>query len=502
MIQYEDLRISGKELGRGGFGVVYKGSWRMTDVAVKELLLTQLTDATLHEFEAEANTMKALRHPNIVAFYGYCTRPKYCIVMEYMPQGSLYNILHNLQADITWEVRLRIASDITRGLVYLHAENIVHRDIKSMNVLLNEHSKACLADFGLARVKTETLSVTSRSSQAAGTVRWMAPELFKRRAVYTRKSDMYSLGITLWELASRKIPFQDSASNDVVPMWVKDGEREDIPEDCPAKLASVIKVCWDGDPGLRPDAQDVAEFLMSDGDLDLADILSSRRSASVSQSSGFSYASNLASAVDRKPVSRGGRRSRAAPLPSPIAEAIEHSSGSGPITSASPPSSSSNTKPLELLTEEELDKWLTAVKLQVVIPKLKEHCVNGETLAMCETIEELIEFGCITGHARVLFKKIQEAKSSGGVSLSSLSPPPADSPTDAAPSPVPAPAPSPASPGKSISPSYHFCCTSLRSSAQLLPLRLRLWLPPGPFLKRRPLSWFQVLTCPVLHLIY
>ena len=93
MIQYEDLRISGKELGRGGFGVVYKGSWRMTDVAVKELLLTQLTDATLHEFEAEANTMKALRHPNIVAFYGYCTRPKYCIVMEYMPQGSLYNIL-------------------------------------------------------------------------------------------------------------------------------------------------------------------------------------------------------------------------------------------------------------------------------------------------------------------------------------------------------------------------------------------------------------------------
>jgi len=154
-----------------------------------------------------------------------------------------------------------------------------------------------------------------------------------------------------------------------------------------------------------------------------------------------------------------------------------------------------------MLTDEELDRWLTVVKLQVVIPKLKEHGVNGEMLALCESIEELIEFGCVTGQARVLFKKIQEVKSSGGVPLSLLSPP-TDWPSDAAPSPVPAPAPSPASPGKSISPPYHFCCTSLRLSAQLLPLRLRLWLPPGPFLKRRPLSWFQVLTGPVLHLIY
>eukprot|EP01042_Synura_sphagnicola_P001401 gene1401-biopygen1500 len=110
-----------------------------------------------------------------------------------------------------------------------------------------------------------------------------------------------------------------------------------------------------------------------------------------------------------------------------------------------PPPAPSATKPLELLTKEELDRWLTVVKLQVVIPKLKEHGVNGEMLAQCESIEELIEFGCVTGQARGLFKKIQEVKSSGGVSLSSLSPP-TDSPSDAAPSPIPAPAPSPATP--------------------------------------------------------
>ena len=70
MIRYEDLQISQKELGRGGFGVVFKGTWLMTEVAVKEFLLSGLTDETLREFEAEANTMRALRHPNIVAFYG------------------------------------------------------------------------------------------------------------------------------------------------------------------------------------------------------------------------------------------------------------------------------------------------------------------------------------------------------------------------------------------------------------------------------------------------
>ena len=89
---------------------------------------------------------------------------------------------------------------------------------------------------------------------------------------------------------------------------------------------------------------------------------------------------------------------------------------------------------------------MTVVKLQVVIPKLKEHGVNGEMLALCESIEELVEFGCATGQAKMLLKKMQEVKSSGGVSLSLLSP--TDSPSDAAPSPVPASALSPASSGK------------------------------------------------------
>ena len=114
-------------------------------------------------------------------------------------------------------------------------------------------------------MKTDTLAVSTKSSQAAGTLRWMAPELFFPRAVYTRKSDVYSLGWVLWELASRRIPFQEAPSIELISKWVKEGVREGIPEDCPAGLANVIKDCWDGDPAKRPEANAVVVLLVSGG---------------------------------------------------------------------------------------------------------------------------------------------------------------------------------------------------------------------------------------------
>eukprot|EP01042_Synura_sphagnicola_P036375 gene36375-biopygen3689 len=235
----------------------------MTDVAIKELLWGQLSHDAVEELKAEAQTMRALRHPNIVQFLGYSIDPRPCIVMEYMPRGSLHKLLRNRQVEMSWDMRMRIALDITRGLIYLHAVNIVHRDIKSMNVLLTA-DKACLADFGLARVKTETRAASTISVQAVGTLRWMAPELFSPRAVFTRKSDVYSLGFTLWELATRELPFEGTSSNELIGFWVRRGYREDIPEDCPAKLASAITSCWHADPTCRPEADAVATLLMSE----------------------------------------------------------------------------------------------------------------------------------------------------------------------------------------------------------------------------------------------
>ena len=104
-------------------------------------------------------------------------------MMEYMPRGSLHQLMRDRQAEILWDVLMPIGMDITRGDRPIYTLRILC--IMGMNVLLTE-GNACLADFGLARVKTETLAVSTGSSQAAGTLRWMAPELFSPRAAYSR----------------------------------------------------------------------------------------------------------------------------------------------------------------------------------------------------------------------------------------------------------------------------------------------------------------------------
>jgi serine/threonine protein kinase len=270
-VNYQELNKA-QILGQGGFGIVYQGTWHYSEVAIKETLLPleQLSSEAKKEFAAEVQVMASLRNPNIVQFYGYCLSPRYCIVMEYMPEGSLYNALRTEKL-IDWTPRLKIATDIACGLAFLHKAKILHRDIKSLNVLLDKGLRAKLTDFGLSKIKTETLtSPTTKTSakDSVGTLAWMAPELFKRRAVYTAKSDIYSLGVTLWELAARKNPFSDAHNPGLIQSWVEKGDREEFPEDCPLKLRSVIEACWDGDPAKRPDSDLVACFFTSKEDED------------------------------------------------------------------------------------------------------------------------------------------------------------------------------------------------------------------------------------------
>lgn len=266
-IDYKELTF-GRELGKGGFGIVYQGTWRQhAQVAIKQLLFDDISPEASEEFDTESRVMARLHSPHIVQFYGYCTSPRRCIVMEHMPNGSLYSILRNAKQSLDWSIRIRIAIDIASGIAFLHQEHILHRDIKSLNVLLDASYGAKLTDFGLSKVKSESKSqsmATRTNREAVGTIAWMAPELFARKAIYTQKSDIYSFGITLWELASRKIPFADAGNPSLIPSWVSKGEREDIPKDCPQKLASLITACWEASPDKRPDANTVATYLKSD----------------------------------------------------------------------------------------------------------------------------------------------------------------------------------------------------------------------------------------------
>ncbi len=239
---------------------MYEGVWNEQPVAIKQLKAQHLTEKAIKELRQEAQIMFQLgvESKYIVPLKKICLEaPHYSLVMELMPKGSLYHLLHNGQ-DLPWMIRFQIALDAAWGLKDLHAYSILHRDLKSLNILLDDRLRAKLADFGLARVKQET---SSQSSLAKGTVLWMAPELFKRKAEVTAAADIWSLGMVLWELSTREIPFKDAQNQLQAMGWIKDGEKEEIPVDCPVELKLIIESCWDLTPTNRPTAVQVVERL-------------------------------------------------------------------------------------------------------------------------------------------------------------------------------------------------------------------------------------------------
>ncbi len=257
-IQNKEI-VYGQRLGAGGFGEVFQATWNHTNVAVKQLYLKNLSETIVQEFQKEVDVHLNLRHPNIVQMYGVTSHQPYGMVMEFMENGSLDHYLQkNPPQNVSWTLKYKIASAVSKALLFLHKNGIIHRDLKSLNVLLNEVLMAKICDFGLAKVKTETKSKTG----FAGTIQWSAPELFKLKPVYNEKTDIYSYGITLWELASHEYPYKETPVL-AIPSLVKDGERETFPENTPKAFEKLAKKCWDGQAEKRPELESVIVTLES-----------------------------------------------------------------------------------------------------------------------------------------------------------------------------------------------------------------------------------------------
>ena len=230
-----------KELGRGNFGVVHLGHYRHNEAAIKTLLISNYSESALKEFKQEVSCMSQLRSPNIVNFYGVCLEKPYAIIMEYVPQGSLYAILPSNEAKSWgWAVKYRIALDISSGLEYLHDCNMMHRDLKSPNVLLDHQYRAKITDFGLSKVKQET-SIKS-TVHMVGSLLWMAPELFEGKEA-SQASDIFSLAIILLELVTHERPWKSAPNPSMVGFYLLQKKREVIPKDCPKNLAALISKC-------------------------------------------------------------------------------------------------------------------------------------------------------------------------------------------------------------------------------------------------------------------
>ncbi|KAK4489141.1 hypothetical protein RD792_004935 [Penstemon davidsonii] len=193
-------------LGRGGFGVVYKGEMQDgTKIAVKRMESGVMGTKGMNEFQAEISVLTKVRHRHLVALLGYCVNgSERLLVYEYMPQGTLSQHLFEWRElgyrFLTWKQRVTVALDVARGVEYLHSlaqQSFIHRDLKPLNILLSDDMRAKVADFGL--VKNAPDGKYSIETRLAGTFGYLAPEYAATGRV-TTKVDVYAFGVVLMEL--------------------------------------------------------------------------------------------------------------------------------------------------------------------------------------------------------------------------------------------------------------------------------------------------------------
>ncbi|KAH6793011.1 Mitogen activated protein kinase kinase like protein [Perilla frutescens var. hirtella] len=254
-IDFSEL-IIGVRVGIGFFGEVFRGTWNGLEVGIKVFLEQDPTAENIEDFCNEISILSRIRHPNVILFLGACTTPpRLSLVTEYMEMGSLYYLIHasGLKKKLSWQRRLKILCDICRGLISIHRMNIVHRDLKSANCLVNKHWVVKICDFGLSR-KLTTRPI--KDSCSAGTPEWMAPELI-RNEPFTEKCDIFSLGVIMWELCTLKRPWEGIPSVQVVYAVGNDGQTLEIPE---GPLGKLIADCW-AEPDERPNCREVLSRL-------------------------------------------------------------------------------------------------------------------------------------------------------------------------------------------------------------------------------------------------
>ncbi|KAH7285500.1 hypothetical protein KP509_33G031200 [Ceratopteris richardii] len=246
-----------RKIASGSFGDLYKGTYCGQDVAIKVLKSERLNENLQREFAKEVYIMRKIRHKNVVQFIGACTRPPHlCIVTEFMAGGSVYDHLHKHKNTFKLPALLKVAIDVSRGMDYLHQCNIIHRDLKAANLLIDENEVIKVADFGVARVQAQNGVMTAET----GTYRWMAPEVIEHWP-YNRKADVFSFGIVLWELLTGKLPYEHLTPLQAAVGVVQKGLRPTIPKNIHPRVAELLPRCWQQDPAERPEFSELTTTL-------------------------------------------------------------------------------------------------------------------------------------------------------------------------------------------------------------------------------------------------
>ncbi len=296
MIDYSDL-VQTKVIGEGAFGKVYLGKWHETDVAIKALtslgalgiaagqIASYATEAdvkdALKTLEREVGLMVGMRHPNVILFLGVCPDPP-CVVTEYCSKGSLYDVLLEakenplLARSLTWYRRVSMMLDAAKGMLYLHSHKptIIHRDLKSPNLLVDGNWTVKVTDFNLSRLADVAAQPGVTSSVVANNPRWHAPEII-RDALFTKPGDVYAFGLIMWEMISWELPFDGLSSFQMILFIGDKAGRPHVPEEDETNkimggiftgyhdYVKLMIDCWDQDPEKRPRFPEVISRLRS-----------------------------------------------------------------------------------------------------------------------------------------------------------------------------------------------------------------------------------------------
>ncbi|RHZ75538.1 hypothetical protein Glove_213g48 [Diversispora epigaea] len=265
-------------IGKGGFSEIYKATWEKRSINYQGICETKRTEVVLKVLNDSQNVdtefIKELKYTHqiwdefSIKCYGVTQVPttkNYAFILEYAKNGDLHHFLNKNFEEMAWMKKTRFLGRIVYGIKKIHDKKVIHRDLHSGNILVNNtnyrkgnYNYPVISDLGFSQ-PANIDSNLSRESQIYGIIPYMAPELFKNQP-YSYASDIYGLGMIMWELTSGHRPFHNQEHGPKLILDILDGKRPEITEDTPEHWVNLMKRCWHSDPSQRPTIQEIKDL--------------------------------------------------------------------------------------------------------------------------------------------------------------------------------------------------------------------------------------------------